>query len=148
MVNPFDDTHWMRQAFQQALAARDAGEVPVGAVVVVGNRLLGKGHNLTERLNDVTAHAEMQAITAAAHDLGGKYLTEATLYVTLEPCVMCAGALYWTQIGRVVWGAHDPKRGFSRVGPLFHPKTRYEGGLMAEESADLLQAFFRSKRGG
>ncbi|MBM3919504.1 MAG: nucleoside deaminase [Sphingomonadales bacterium] len=147
MLNPFDDAHWMRQALQQALAAQDAGEVPVGAIVVMGHRVLGMGHNLTERLHDVTAHAEMQAITAAFHDLGSKYLTEATLYVTLEPCVMCAGALYWSQIGRVVWGANDPKRGFSRVGPLLHPKTCFEGGLMAKESANLLQAFFRSKRG-
>jgi tRNA(adenine34) deaminase len=146
MLNPFDDAHWMRQALNQALEARDAGEVPVGAVVVMGQTLLGKGHNLTERLHDVTAHAEMQAITAASNHLGSKYLTEATLFVTLEPCVMCAGALYWSQIGRVVWGAHDPKRGFSRHGPLLHPKTVIEGGFMAQESADLLQAFFRARR--
>ncbi len=142
-----DDLRFMREAFKLARQAFEAGEVPVGAVVVADGRIIGKGYNLTETLHDATAHAEMQAFTAAAEYLGGKYLTDCTLYVTLEPCCMCAGAAYWTQISRIVYGADDPKRGCSRVRPsLLHPKTVCEGGLMAEESRALLQAFFNERR--
>ncbi len=142
-----DDLRFMREAFKLARQAFEAGEVPVGAVVVADGRIIGKGYNLTETLHDATAHAEMQAFTAAAEYLGGKYLTDCTLYVTLEPCCMCAGAAYWTQISRIVYGADDPKRGCSRVRPsLLHPKTVCEGGLMAEESRALLQAFFNEIR--
>lgn len=136
----------MREALKEAEKAAEKGEVPVGAVVVAGNRIIGRGHNLTEQLNDVTAHAEMQAITAAANYLGGKYLTDCTLYVTLEPCVMCAGALFWSQINRVVVGAPDPKRGFLLRGELLHPKTLYHAGLCADESAALLKSFFARLR--
>jgi len=136
----------MREALKEAEKAAAKGEVPVGAVVVAGNRIIGRGHNLTEQLNDVTAHAEMQAITAAANHLGGKYLTDCTLYVTLEPCVMCAGALFWSQINRVVVGAPDPKRGFLLCGELLHPKTLYATGICAEESAALLKSFFARLR--
>lgn len=136
----------MREALKEAVKAAEKGEVPVGAVVVAGNRIIGRGHNLTEQLNDVTAHAEMQAITAAANHLGGKYLTDCTLYVTLEPCVMCAGALFWSQISRVVVGATDPKRGFLLKGPLLHPKTAYEQGVCADECAVLLKSFFARLR--
>lgn len=142
-----DDSFFMREALRLAERAFEAGEVPVGAVVVADGRIIGKGYNLTETLHDATAHAEMQAFTAAAEYLGGKYLTDCTLYVTLEPCCMCAGAAYWTQIGRIVYGADDPKRGCLRVEPsLLHPRTRCEGGLMAGESRALLQAFFKEKR--
>ncbi len=136
----------MREALKEAEKAAAKGEVPVGAVVVAGNRIIGRGHNLTEQLNDVTAHAEMQAITAAANHLGGKYLTDCTMYVTLEPCVMCAGALFWSQISRVVVGAADPKRGFLLRGELLHPKTFYLQGICAEESAAMLKAFFARLR--
>lgn len=142
----FDDTHWMREALKEAQKAADKGEIPVGAVVVSGNRIIGRGHNLTEQLNDVTAHAEMQAITAAANHLGGKYLTDCTLYVTLEPCVMCAGALFWSQVSRVVVGATDEKRGFSLHGSLLHPKTRYQTGMLEGEAAHLLRLFFAGLR--
>ena len=142
-----DDLRFMREAFKLAQRALEAGEVPVGAVVVADGRIIGKGYNLTETLHDATAHAEMQAFTAAAEYLGGKYLTDCTLYVTLEPCCMCAGAAYWTQVNRIVYGAADPKRGCTRVDPsLLHPKTRCEGGLMAQESSALLQAFFKERR--
>ncbi|MBL7934010.1 MAG: nucleoside deaminase, partial [Bacteroidia bacterium] len=128
--------------------AFDADEVPVGAVVVAGNRIIARAHNLTERLTDVTAHAEMQAITAAANALGGKYLLECTLYVTLEPCVMCAGALAWSQISRIVYGASDLKRGFSLLNAdILHPKTQITSGIMAEDCEVLLKDFFRQKRG-
>lgn len=131
---------------REAQKAFDKGEVPVGAVVVSGNKIIGRGHNLTEQLNDVTAHAEMQAITAAANYLGGKYLQDCTLYVTLEPCVMCAGALYWAQISRIVVAAPDEKRGFLQKGELLHPKTKYEQGLLAADSANLLKRFFLQMR--
>lgn len=136
----------MREALKEAKKAGEKGEIPVGAVVVSANRIIGRGHNLTEQLNDVTAHAEMQAITAAANHLGGKYLTECTLYVTLEPCVMCAGALFWSQISRIVVGASDEKRGFSVHGQLLHPKTQLQTGILEEESAALLKDFFARLR--
>lgn len=141
-----DDARWMREALREAQKAADRGEVPVGAVVVTGSKIIGRGHNLTEQLNDVTAHAEMQAITAAANYLGGKYLTDCTLYVTLEPCVMCAGALYWSQISRIVVGAADPKRGYSQHGSLLHPKTSYEQGLLESDCSQLLRTFFAKLR--
>lgn len=143
----FDDTYFMRQALAEAQRAFDEDEIPVGAVVVCDNRIVARAHNLTETLNDVTAHAEMQAITAAANTLGGKYLTECTLYVTLEPCPMCAGALGWTQIARIVYGASDEKRGFSRFAPnVIHPKTIVNKGVLAEECAALIKSFFEEKR--
>lgn len=145
-LEPFDDEHFMREAFKEAEQALREDEVPVGAVVVSRNRIIGRGHNLTERLNDVTAHAEMQAITAAASHLGGKYLRNCTLYVTLEPCPMCAGALYWTQIERVVFAADDPKRGFRRMGGSLHPKTKLEQGPLRDKSGVLLSSYFKRKR--
>lgn len=136
----------MREALKEARKAFDADEVPVGAVIVANQRIIARAHNLTERLTDVTAHAEMQAITAAANALGGKYLTDCTMYITLEPCVMCAGALHWSQITRIVFGAHDAKRGYQRVGNLLHPKTKVEGGLLEADCAELMTTFFRNKR--
>lgn len=142
------DNFFMKEALKEAHLAFEADEVPVGAVLVGNGRIIGKGHNLTERLNDVTAHAEMQAFTAAANFLGGKYLTNCTLYVTLEPCVMCAGAAYWTQISRIVFGAFDPQRGFSRINqPVLHPKTEWLGGILENECSELMKSFFLSKRG-
>lgn len=139
----------MNAALQLAGQAAEAGEIPVGAVVVSNNRIIGKGHNQTERLQDVTAHAEILAISAAANYLNAKYLTDCTLYVTLEPCVMCAGALFWAQISRLVIGAADEKRGYSRIQPsLLHPKTRIETGVLADESRALLTEFFRGMRRG
>lgn len=126
--------------------AFEKNEVPVGAIVVVENRIIGRAHNLTEQLNDVTAHAEMQAITAASNFLGGKYLTGCTLYVTLEPCQMCAGALYWSQISKIVYGAADLERGYNVMGTNLHPKTKVIGGIMENEAADLLKRFFIQKR--
>lgn len=146
MIKPFDDEYFMRQALKEAHLALEADEIPVGAVVVVKDKIIGRGHNLTERLIDVTAHAEMQAITAAAQYLGGKYLKKCTLYVTLEPCTMCAGALFWSQIDRVVYGAPDEKRGFLNSGAKLHPKTKLEGGILRNESTTLLQEFFKAKR--
>lgn len=140
------DIHFMKKALQEAYAAQERDEVPIGAVIVAKDRIIGRGHNLTEALNDVTAHAEMQAITAAADQLGGKYLKGCTLYVTLEPCVMCAGALFWSQIDRVVYGAKDEKRGASRIGNLYHPKSKVSGGLLEEECAVLITNFFKNKR--
>ena len=141
------DEHFMKLALAEAQKAFDADEVPVGAVIVSNGQVIARAHNYTERLNDVTAHAEMQAFTAAAEALGGKYLYDCTLYVTLEPCVMCAGASFWTQISRIVYGATDEKRGFNKIKTsLLHPKTKIEGGLMAEESAALLKKFFKRKR--
>jgi len=138
---------YMKEAYKEALLALKIDEVPVGAVVVCQNRIIGRGHNLTERLNDVTAHAEMQAFTAAANFLGGKYLSECTLYVTLEPCVMCAGAGFWTQIGMIVYGASDPKRGFLKTSKeILHPKTKLIGGIMENECSELVKEFFRKKR--
>ncbi len=139
--------HFMKEALKEALKAFDADEVPIGAVVVHGNRIIGRGHNLTERLNDVTAHAEMQAFTAAANFIGAKYLVDCTLYVTIEPCVMCAGAAYWTQISKVVYGARDEKKGFQNFSDeLLHPKTILVGGVMAGECAELMKEFFKKKR--
>lgn len=146
-MEPFDDTYFMRKAFQEAQLAYEKGEVPVGAVVVANNRIIARAHNLTETLTDVTAHAEMQAITAAANLLGGKYLDGCTLYVTLEPCVMCAGALGWSQLGKLVYAASDEKRGFSKFAPkALHPKTEIVTGVMGDDCADLMTAFFQEKR--
>ena len=136
----------MRQAYLEAKKAYDLGEVPVGAIIVSNNQIIAKAHNFTEKLNDVTAHAEIQAITSAADFLGGKYLKGCTLYVTLEPCVMCMGALYWSQLGRIVYAASDPKRGALALGVNPHPKSICMGGVMQEEAADLLQSFFQKKR--
>jgi len=146
-IKPFDDTYFMKQALGQAKKAYDKDEVPVGAIIVCDNQIIARAHNYTETLNDVTAHAEMQAFTAAVDYLGGKYLNECTLYVTLEPCVMCGGAAYWTQLKKVVYGAKDEKRGFSTLTQnILHPKTEIEGGLLQEECAKLLSDFFKSKR--
>ena len=142
-----DDIFYMKQALQEARCAFDEDEIPVGAVVVCRDRIIARAHNLTERLSDVTAHAEMQAITAASEYLGGKYLNECTLYVTVEPCVMCAGALGWSQIARVVYGAGDEKRGFRRFAPeALHPRTELVSGVMEEECAQLMKEFFQRKR--
>ncbi|MEJ4089807.1 nucleoside deaminase [Galbibacter orientalis] len=146
MIEPFDDSYFMKKAMQEAEAAFDSGEIPVGAVVVVDNRIIARAHNLTETLNDVTAHAEMQAITAAANFLGGKYLTGCTLYVTLEPCQMCAGALYWSQISKIVYGATDENRGFKIMGTKLHPKTEVVSGVMEQEASSLMKRFFIEKR--
>lgn len=143
------DEQFMRRALEEARSAAEADEVPIGAVVVSPKgAIIGRGHNLTEALNDVTAHAEMQAITAAATRLGGKYLTGCTLYVTVEPCAMCAGAIGWTQISRIVYGAPDPKRGYRvfAARPPFHPRARIEGGLLADEATALLRSFFAARR--
>ncbi|MDO6470856.1 nucleoside deaminase [Maribacter sp. 1_MG-2023] len=146
MVLPYDDTYFMKKALQEAEYAFEAGEVPVGAVIVVQDRIIARAHNLTEKLNDVTAHAEMQAITSAANFLGGKYLKDCTLYVTLEPCQMCAGALYWSQIGKIVYGATDEQRGCGVMGTTLHPKTKISGGILADEASSLLLQFFAKKR--
>lgn len=141
------DERYMREALREANRAAGEDEVPIGAVIVCKGRIIGKGYNMTERLNDPTAHAEMIAITAATEAMGGKYLNECTLYVTVEPCPMCAGALAWSQIGRVVYGAADPKRGFSMFSPsLMHPKTEVVSGVLADECGDLVTRFFRNKR--
>lgn len=142
-----DDAFYMKQALAEAGKAAERGEVPVGAVVVCRDRIIARAHNLTETLNDVTAHAEMQAITAAANALGAKYLTDCTLYVTVEPCVMCAGAIAWAQIGKLVFGAEDEKRGYRRYAPdALHPKTVVVSGVMKDECAALMKAFFRQRR--
>lgn len=142
-----DDIFYMRQAILEARKAFDRGEIPVGAVVVCRERVIARSHNLTETLNDVTAHAEMQAITAAANNLGGKYLTDCTLYVTVEPCVMCAGAIAWSQMGRLVFGATDEKRGYQRYAPhALHPKTTVVQGVLDEECASLMKDFFKKRR--
>lgn len=141
------DEQFMRRALDEAMAARDAGEIPVGAVVVAGGRIIARAHNLTETLGDVTAHAEMQAITSAANQLGGKYLTDCTLYVTLEPCIMCAGAIGWAQIRRVVYGASDDKRGYSMFAPkVLHPKCTVTTGILEDECRELMTQFFKSRR--
>ena len=140
------DIYYMQQALKEARYAFDEGEIPIAAVVVCNDSIIARAHNLTERLKDVTAHAEIMAITSAANYLGGKYLTDCTLYVTLEPCVMCAGALSWAQIGRIVFGAADEKRGFSRIGGILHPKTGVIGGVMSGECKELIQSFFAAKR--
>ncbi|MES2829027.1 MAG: nucleoside deaminase [Bacteroidota bacterium] len=142
-----DDEHFMRLALHEAQKAFEADEIPIGAIVVCKGRIVGRGYNLTEQLNDVTAHAEMQAFTAAAQTLGGKYLRECTLYVTIEPCVMCAGASYWTQIGKIVYGANEPKRGFIGKGVnLLHPKTILKGNVLANVCGELMTRFFQNKR--
>jgi tRNA(adenine34) deaminase len=146
MLNPFDDTYFMKRAFEEAELAFDKDEVPVGAVIVSQDKIIARGHNLTETLNDVTAHAEMQAFTAASDFLGGKYLKDCTLYVTLEPCQMCAGASYWTQIGKIVFGASDTLRGFEKYKTTLHPKTKIVKGVMEAECSLLLKRFFIEKR--
>lgn len=146
-LNLYTDEWFMREALKEAQKAFDRDEVPVGAIVVANNKIIARGHNLTETLNDVTAHAEMQTITAAANALGGKYLTDCSMYVTLEPCLMCAGALGWSQIGKLVIGARDEKRGFlSSLPKALHPKTEVVSDVMAEECALLIREFFRKKR--
>ena len=141
------DERYMREALREAMFAAEEDEVPIGAVIVCRGRIIGKGRNMTERLHDPTAHAEMIAITAATEAMGGKYLNDCTLYVTVEPCPMCAGALAWSQVGRVVYGAADPKRGFSLFSPsLMHPKTEIVSGILAEECGNLVTDFFRNKR--
>lgn len=142
-----DDTHFMQQALLEARKAAGRGEVPIGAVVVCQDRIIARAHNLTETLTDVTAHAEMQAITAAASTLGGKYLTGCTLYVTLEPCAMCAGALGWAQVSRIVYGAPDPRRGYRQLAPqALHPKTQVSSGLLEDECLELVKGFFAKRR--
>ena len=141
-----DDTFFMKKALEEAEEAYDRGEVPVGAIIVVQDRIIARSHNLTELLNDVTAHAEMQSITAAANFLGGKYLQGCTMYVTLEPCQMCAGALYWSQISKIVYGARDLERGYIEMGTKLHPKTTVVGGVMEAESSRILKKFFIEKR--
>lgn len=145
MENP--DEKYMQEALREARAAAAAGEIPIGAVVVWKGRIIGRGHNQTERLRDTTAHAEMIAVTAATEAMGGKYLTDCTLYVTVEPCPMCAGALAWAQIGRIVYGAPDQRRGFSLFSPsLLHPRTTVNGGVLQEECTELMLEFFKDKR--
>ncbi len=147
MIDPFDDEYFMKRALAAAEQAFAEGEIPIGALVVCRNQIISRSHNLTEMLNDVTAHAEMQAITSAANLLGGKYLTGCTLYVTLEPCIMCAGALGWAQIDRIVYGASDIKRGFLKFAPgALHPKTELLGGILENESSLLLKRFFEQRR--
>jgi tRNA(adenine34) deaminase len=146
MESPFTHEFFMKKALQEAEVAFEKDEVPVGAVIVIGDKIIARAHNLTETLTDVTAHAEMQAFTAAADYLGGKYLRKCTLYVTLEPCQMCAGASYWTQIDQIVFGAYDPQRGFQTNGTQLHPKTTFIGGVMEKECSDLINRFFIQKR--
>lgn len=146
MIKPYDDSYFMKRALQEAEQAYDKGEIPIGAVVVINNQIIARAHNLTEQLTDVTAHAEMQAITAAANYLGGKYLVDCTLYVTIEPCQMCAGALFWSQISKVVYGARDEQRGCIAMGTKLHPKTKLTGGVLEEEASSLLKRFFIEKR--
>jgi tRNA(adenine34) deaminase len=147
MINLYTDEYFMREALKEAMRAADLDEVPVGAVIACNNRIIARGHNLTEQLTDVTAHAEMQAFTAASNYLGSKYLEGCTLYVTLEPCVMCVGAAYWTQISRIVFGASDEKRGFTKISSnLLHPKTELVKGIMSVECAALIKEFFARKR--
>lgn len=147
MITPYNDAYFMKQALQEAQKAAALDEVPVGAVIVANNQIIARSHNFTEHLHDVTAHAEIQAITAASEYLGAKYLIGCTLYVTIEPCVMCAGALYWSQIDKIVFGARDEKRGAGRFqNELYHPKTLVVNGVMEAECAELMQQFFQSKR--
>lgn len=146
MENMFDHQYFMKKAYQEAEVAFEKGEIPVGAVIVIDNKIIARAHNLTELLHDVTAHAEMQAITSAANFLGGKYLHNCTLYVTLEPCQMCAGALYWSQISEIVYGARDEERGCIHLQTKLHPKTKMTGGIMENECASLLRRFFIQKR--
>ena len=147
MIKTASDEHFMKLAYAEAQEALAKDEVPIGAVVVLNGAVIGRGHNLTQTLNDVTAHAEMQAITAASSYLGAKYLNECTLYVTLEPCVMCAGAIAWSQLGKLVYAAEDPKKGYTLLGKnILHPKTEVRTGVMKEECAELLKSFFAKKR--
>ncbi|MFV8377284.1 nucleoside deaminase [Flavobacterium sp. LB3R33] len=146
MMNPFTDEYFMKKALQEAETAFEKGEIPVGALIVIDNKVIARSHNLTELLHDVTAHAEMQSITAAANYLGGKYLIGCTLYVTLEPCQMCAGALYWSQISKIVYGASDENRGFVKMGTQLHPKTTVVSGIMANEASELMKRFFVERR--
>ena len=146
-TQPIEDSRYMQMALMQARKAYEMGEIPVGCIVVADGQIVGRGHNLTETLQDVTAHAEMQAITAATNTLGGKYLNQCTLYVTLEPCVMCAGAIGWAQVGRLVYGASDEKRGYTLLAPLaLHRKCKVTSGIMQEECKEILQTFFKNKR--
>jgi tRNA(adenine34) deaminase len=147
MISPFNDDYYMKQALLEAQKAFDSGEVPVGAVIVANQQIIARSHNLTELLTDVTAHAEIQAITSASEYTGGKYLKGCTLYVTLEPCPMCAGALYWSQIDKIVFGARDEKRGAGRLKDnLYHPKTVVINGVLAEECGDFMKEFFKTRR--
>jgi tRNA(adenine34) deaminase len=146
MEQLFDDNYFMKKALQEAEVAFEKGEIPIGAVIVIDNKIIARAHNLTELLNDVTAHAEMQAITSAANFIGGKYLINCTLYVTLEPCQMCAGALYWSQISKIVYAARDEVRGCINLKTKLHPKTEIVGGVMEEEASQLLKRFFVEKR--
>ncbi|MDR6966771.1 tRNA(adenine34) deaminase [Flavobacterium arsenatis] len=146
MENFFTDEYFMKKALQEAEMAFEKGEIPVGALIVIDNKIIARTHNLTEMLNDVTAHAEMQAITSAANFLGGKYLKNCTLYVTLEPCQMCAGALYWSQISKIVFGASDEQRGFEKMGTQIHPKTTIVRGVLADEAGKLMRRFFLERR--
>ncbi|MES2748061.1 MAG: nucleoside deaminase [Bacteroidota bacterium] len=146
MENIFTDDYFMKKALQEAEMAFEKGEIPVGAIIVIDNKVIARSHNLTELLNDVTAHAEMQSITAAANFLGGKYLKDCTLYVTLEPCQMCAGALYWSQISKIVFGARDEQRGFLTLGTQLHPKTQVIQGVLAVECGKLMTDFFAARR--
>ena len=146
MENIFTDEYFMKKALQEAELSFEKDEIPVGAIVVINNRIIAKTHNLTELLNDVTAHAEMQAITASANFLGGKYLTNCVIYVTIEPCQMCAGALYWSQISKLVYGARDDNRGFIKMGTQLHPKTILVGGVLENECSELMTSFFKLKR--
>jgi len=146
LLKPYDDTYFMKRALMEAEAAFEKDEIPIGAVIVVNNQIIARAHNLTETLTDVTAHAEMQAITAAANYLGGKYLKDCTLYVTIEPCQMCAGALYWSQIDKIVYGARDEQRGCISMKTKLHPKTKMTGGVLEEEASQLLKKFFIEKR--
>lgn len=146
MESPFTDEYFMKKALQEAEMAFEQGEIPVGAVIVIDNKVIARSHNLTEMLNDVTAHAEMQAITSAANYIGGKYLKGCTLYVTLEPCQMCAGALYWSQISKIVFGARDEQRGFMTLGTQLHPKTEVKFGVLAKETSELMIRFFAQRR--
>ncbi|WP_055446984.1 nucleoside deaminase [Lacinutrix mariniflava] len=146
MIKPYDDKYFMQKALQEAEEAYEKGEIPVGAVIVIEDKIIARAHNLTELLNDVTAHAEMQAITAAANFLGGKYLKNCTLYVTLEPCQMCAGALYWSQISKIVYAARDEDRGCINLKTKLHPKTKIEGGILEEEASKLMKRFFVERR--
>ncbi len=146
MENIFTDDYFMKKALQEAEIAFEKGEIPVGAIIVIDNKIIARSHNLTELLNDVTAHAEMQSITAAANYLGGKYLKDCTLYVTLEPCQMCAGALYWSQISKIVFGTRDEQRGYLTLGTKLHPKTQVNQGVLASECSNLMKRFFAEKR--
>lgn len=146
-LSVYSDEFFMKEALKEAVKAFEEDEIPIGAVIVCNNRIIARAHNLTERLNDVTAHAEMQAFTAAASFLGAKYLNDCTLYVTIEPCIMCAGASYWAQIGTIIYGAVDPKKGYSTIdSTILHPKTNIRKGILESECAELMQNFFQRKR--